>query len=113
MFQFMNEVEVSEINNKPRCLANHNHRILTPDSVAQQNDATRDTEIPEGLWNNAFTLFLRCHPLNKEAHEEHTLTQKADDNPDGFSRERRQGHFIIFLYILKFWAGRLAVFATT
>ena len=81
LFFNFDEINISQINEQTRCLAENEHRVLSVNGVNKERDASGQGKIPECPWDDAFLLFFRSKPLDKKSHEKKELPEKAHAQP--------------------------------
>src|SRR3990172_710510 len=76
------EVEIAQVDQEARALAQHEHRVLAVDRVDQQRGSPADREEPERNRDHALFLAFGGDPLDKKAAREERLTEKAHRQPE-------------------------------
>ena len=76
-----NHLDVADIDNRAEALAKDKHNVFLMDGIGQDNEAARQTEIPENFRHDALLGALAINPLENKAHHEKRLAEEADKNP--------------------------------
>ena len=78
---FSDQLQVSQIDEKPQRLSQDKHGILFMQCIRQQHDPAADTEVPEGRGNNALLFFFALKPLHDESGGEQELPHQTECYP--------------------------------
>jgi hypothetical protein len=66
----LDEVEIAQVNEYAKSLAQDEHRVLDVERVAEQQQAAADRKTPKCQRDDAFASALRSNSLHQKAHGE-------------------------------------------
>ena len=79
----MNEHEVAKVDDTADALSGNEDRILPVDGIREGDQAADHAHIPEGRRHAAFSMAFGGDPLDHPAHEEDSLSEESDNQPNG------------------------------
>lgn len=78
----IDEIDISQVNEKACSLPQNKDRVGAVEGVDKQDSAACNREPPEQVWHNTLFGALRGQPLDQKPTGKEGLPQKADDQPE-------------------------------
>jgi hypothetical protein len=76
-FMARDQIEVAQINEYARRLADDKYRVFTVKRVSKESYPSCQAEIPESFWNHTAPDALALNPLDDKAHGKERLPGKS------------------------------------